>query len=415
MTTGSYDKNYTTYGSSDCGASTMFTDRRTKTWSGTDRPKTYRKPTLVMFPGSENLVRRIWVKHPKRAYVTADNPYTCSWEIQKDPRMSFRSGAPPTWKTGSVGSCFGGGSFTPTNPLTANDRNKTVAKLQDKIQGATFDLSIFLGESNQALSMIADRATRLRKAFTAVKRGDVAKARHYLFVSKQKRSPSLDAYNARRTEMRRTGNTMANANVPVQRVSDVADNWLEMAYGWLPLVDDLYEAAKTLSHFHDTAHTTTFRTGRRVRGADPVPQYSGYTWAVKGNFAQYSIKAVLKEVNHATLLGLTDPAGLIWEKLPWSFVIDWALPIGTYLSARKVASALTGTFTISEKWWYYFGSPIGIGFTIVAPSYYREVGQFSRTITGTLTAARPSVKGFGESLSWMRAFNATALLVQLTK
>lgn len=412
MTTGSYDKNYTTVGSSYCGATTYFSDRVTKTWSGADRPKTYLKPTLVMFPGSENLVRRIWVKPPKRAQLEVDHPYSCSWTVIKDPRMTFRTGTPPTWHDGSVKSCFGGGSNTPTNPLTSNDRNKTIAKLQDKIQGATFDLSVFLGESNQALAMIEDRATRLRKAFNAVKKGNLAQARHYLLVSKQRRSPSLDAWHARRSEMRMSGNTKANALAPVQTYKDVASNWLEMAYGWLPLVDDLYEAAKTISHFHDTAHTTTFKTGREVQGVKPVPQYTGYKWGMSDNRARYSIKAVITEVNHATLLGLTDPATVIWEKLPWSFVVDWAIPIGTYLNARKVASAVAGTFTISEKWWYKFGNPIGIGFTISAPSYYVEVGTFSRTVTGTLTPTRPSVKGFSESASWMRATNALALLVQ---
>lgn len=416
MTTGSYNKDYTTWGSTDCGAnnSTMFLNRRTKSWSGADRIKPVLKPTLTLFPGSDHLVRRIWVKPPKRARQEGEHPYQCSWETIRDPMMYwYVQGS--TWKTGSVRSCYGGGSNNLSNPMTANDRNKAIAKLQDKIQGATFDLSVFLGESNQALTMIADRATRLRLAFSATKRGNLAQARHHLLVTKRKQSPSLDAYNARRKEMRLTGNTKANANAPVQKISDVADNWLEMAYGWLPLVDDLYEASKTLAHFHDTAHQTTFRTSRTVEGALPVAQYASFTWRKCRNYATYSIKAIVSEVSHATLLGLTDPATVLWEVLPWSFVIDWALPIGTYLNARKVASAVTGTFVISEKHVYYYGDPVSNtpGFTIRAGNYYVEKGTFTRTVSTTLVPSRPSVKGFSESVSWMRALNATALLTQV--
>jgi hypothetical protein len=32
-------------------------------------------------------------------------------------------------------------------------------------------------------------------------------------------------------------------------------------------------------------------------------------------------------------LGLTNLAGLAWELLPWSFVADWALPIGNWINS----------------------------------------------------------------------------------
>jgi hypothetical protein len=32
-------------------------------------------------------------------------------------------------------------------------------------------------------------------------------------------------------------------------------------------------------------------------------------------------------------LGITNPVGLIWELIPYSFIVDWFVPIGDYLSS----------------------------------------------------------------------------------
>jgi hypothetical protein len=42
----------------------------------------------------------------------------------------------------------------------------------------------------------------------------------------------------------------------------------------------------------------------------------------------------------ASSTGISNPASVIWEKLPWSFVVDWFLPVGTFLNNLDYASGL---------------------------------------------------------------------------
>jgi hypothetical protein len=43
----------------------------------------------------------------------------------------------------------------------------------------------------------------------------------------------------------------------------------------------------------------------------------------------------------AASLGLTNPATWVWEKIPWSFVVDWLLPIGAYLDSMDATLGWT--------------------------------------------------------------------------
>jgi hypothetical protein len=51
-------------------------------------------------------------------------------------------------------------------------------------------------------------------------------------------------------------------------------------------------------------------------------------------------------------LGLTNPASMAWAALPYSFVVDWLLPVGTMLGALSAPVGLkfqTG-YTTTRAW-----------------------------------------------------------------
>lgn len=48
-------------------------------------------------------------------------------------------------------------------------------------------------------------------------------------------------------------------------------------------------------------------------------------------------------------LGLLNPEIVAWELLPFSFVADWFIPIGSYLEARSITKMVTGLYTTSDK------------------------------------------------------------------
>lgn len=60
-------------------------------------------------------------------------------------------------------------------------------------------------------------------------------------------------------------------------------------------------------------------------------------------------RAALKSL---TAIGLMDPASTAWELVPWSFVVDWTLPIGDWLSSLSATLGLSfraGSYTYISK------------------------------------------------------------------
>jgi hypothetical protein len=131
---------------------------------------------------------------------------------------------------------------------------------------------------------------------------------------------------------------------------------------------------------------------------------------IKGQYVAY-----IKEVDTVSLLGLKDPSSLVWERLPWSFVADWFIPIQDYLQARALTQSVSGTFvkTITEKrvvkgFHYESG-----GYHFDDPGYYGKYVKCNRYVYTSLPdVPLPRFKPLGDVPSWKRALNAVSLLVQ---
>jgi hypothetical protein len=89
--------------------------------------------------------------------------------------------------------------------------------LLSKIKGQKVNLGVFLAEREQTLSLFGETARRIAKACQALRR-----------------KRFKEAFRALRCP--------PNKNVNASR--SLADNWLQLQYGWLPLLGDMYGAAK---------------------------------------------------------------------------------------------------------------------------------------------------------------------------
>ena len=393
MTTGTRTINRTWVGTSYCGRSTTFGEMITKTWSGTDTPKT-RPAWSNVYDHKTGLIRRVWRKPPRRQLKRPENSYSMSLVRVNDPPMFMKIGVPPVWQQGSVKTCYGGGSNWPTDPITANEKNQLIAKLRESIVHSDFNVGVFLAEGHQSLQMIGDTATKLARSFRLMRRGRPDLAWRQLL-----QSPGPVPKAVRRLSRK-----------------DLDTVVLELQYGWVPLVNDLYEAAKSFAHFAETPCSKSYRVAIRRTGPWPTAQYSGYQWLYGKNEARRQIIARVVEVNVPKMVGVTDPAQVLWEKLPWSFLADWILPIGSFLSARGVANSLTGTFITSHKWHRAAGKPAAVGaWTINAPGYVEERIDFDRIVSTSLVAARPTIKPLSKVASWQHAVNGLALLSQVLR
>jgi hypothetical protein len=297
---------------------------------------------------------------------------------------------------------FGVTSWTvPAGHFSANDQLKLLGKLREKVAGSDFNMSVFLGEGHQSLQMIAGAAIRLAKTAHHLKRGDLAGAARSLFAGAD-RAP---------LKRHKDGKAFKPSD------ANVASNWLELQYGWLPLLKDAEAGAQTLAHALSAPVQKTFRMSlKRKYSAVRTTPAGPWTTPVKAvaiGFHRRSLKVIVSEPPHPVeLLGLTNPELVLWELVPFSFVADWFLPIGDYLEARAITSIVKGTYVTGDLIVSRSFPPTGGCLTDIEPcSGYRRI-QSTRTVSTAPQMPLPAFKSLKQVASWQHCANAIALLNQ---
>jgi hypothetical protein len=134
-------------------------------------------------------------------------------------------------------------------------------------------------------------------------------------------------------------------NLPGRLWKNIPQGWLELQYGWKPLLSDVHDALSTLEHRRDIAppiigvHAKTQRTDVRTSQHTAISD-SGSYFTVEYTTKYTCYVHLYYSMTNSTLarlssLGLTDPLGIIWEKVKFSFVVDWFVPIGGWLSSLR--------------------------------------------------------------------------------
>jgi hypothetical protein len=185
--------------------------------------------------------------------------------------------------------------------------------------------------------MVATTATRVARAFLQLKRFNVTGAFKTLGMVG---SPHLRELNkaARRMKHTREG-----------RLDYASNAWLEMTYGWKPLLMDLDNIASDLASrwARDPSDLLIRGTG----SSDPYFKYSNTSSASVNHTV--SGKTRVGIIAHARVidadkrnragLGLhpIGAANLVWELLPFSFVADWIVPVQPFLESLSATEGLT--------------------------------------------------------------------------
>jgi len=138
-----------------------------------------------------------------------------------------------------------------------------------------------------------------------------------------------------------------------QTLGGVPEQWLAAKYGWQPLLQDVYNSLDSVRqaysdsgqvHRVEASFTSTApnKSIKRSAGGDwgPEIEYNCTGRRVSGRaFIEYAITGGF--AHSLSQFGILNPAALAWELLPYSFVVDWALPIGPYLSSLDYAVGLS--------------------------------------------------------------------------
>lgn len=255
---------------------------------------------------------------------------------------------------------FGYFTKVPTEDL----RQKVIAKLQDKIKLGQTEALVSLVEMHKTAAMIAVTATRLSKAFLALKRVDFVGFSNSLGLTRSQKTRSSWRRATRKHGVSQpkfewrshpvTGKRYRYhpplSESAKSRLNDfAADTWLEYSYGWIPLINDVYNTAKASASLGIEMSNQVREVSAAARASNflfdsrEVNQFIFKGSCIRTENLRYQLHYRIEDggPSFSTAFGLDNPLAVAWETLPFSFVVDWFLPVGRSISALSAYNGLT--------------------------------------------------------------------------
>jgi len=296
----------------------------------------------------------------------------------------------------------GGNHLTPPLPLVPSQNliNTAEVKALNKLKSQDLHLGNFLAEGRRTINMVAGTALTIARG-----------------INRFRHSSPSGWINVTRYQ---------RGNLPPSKWNCIPNAWLQLQYGWLPLLSDVYGAINHLDR--RSRFEIPYVTVRS--GADStdiiVKTVSGATFASVAHLefeqlqqARVTLVYGLIDAQLAELssLGLINPVEIVWELLPYSFVVDWLVPIGTWLSALTADAGfqfVTGTKSLRSSLKFKgirdvsYSAPNTVT-SISAPTYSGHAKSYTRTCYAGSPVPGLYVKS---PLSVKHMLNALALLAQ---
>jgi len=191
-----------------------------------------------------------------------------------------------------------------------NQYNLAVADLRNKVKDSDFDAAVFAGEGRETFRMFEQFARSFNKAANAANAGDLNGVLNALGLRRSRKVLELWAANV----------------------------WLVFNYGIYPLISDIQSALKEIDKniTDDRYYLAKTRKNYLDHKTIPVAMTGGVheqDWDYKLETSA-RVKYRISDPSFATAsrLGLTNPFPVIWELTKLSFVVDWGLKVGNWLS-----------------------------------------------------------------------------------
>lgn len=248
-------------------------------------------------------------------------------------------------------------------------------------------MGVFLVELEKSAAMIAQRGLQIVDLIRAVRKADFGRASAIL-----------------RRDFQPKGTTKGFANV-----------WLEYSFGWSPMIKDIHSAIDVLQN----PIKAILPIGKAVGGmykntstSGSFPNEASRTVWEGTILGKTGAEVTVSNPNLylANNLGLVNPFTVAWELIPFSFVVDWFIPVENFLS---YGSDLYG-LSVTNAWntLYIRGTTYDYQKSVIL-GRYGERWLTGAYMTRSLGLPGPSlfVKPF-KVPSWKRAANAISLVVQ---
>lgn len=238
--------------------------------------------------------------------------------------------------------------------------NKAVLKALEKLKGQNVNYALAFAEARQTSRMIGGTIPRINKAIIAASRGNIRGIARALGITKPPSEKARKYAAKARAEYKKYKQAyirdVNNHAYPLRDRSAAHNLFLEYQFGWLPLLSDMDGAMHDLYDLHhnedrskDTPYagepysynvkgtSTSISTSKSESNILAFGRVPGKTtrWEKRTHKAKVRLDCYLDNPALAELArtGLLNPLAVVWDKVPWSFVADWFLPIGRYFNA----------------------------------------------------------------------------------
>jgi hypothetical protein len=289
-------------------------------------------------------------------------------------------------------------------------------KAYSKIGNSTAELGIALAQIGQTVSMLA-------KPLNAVA------ASYRLLTRMLSTGNAVIMWNGIPRFLR------AKSVVPLrqrttQLMRKAADNWLEYSYGLLPTVRDVQDSAEAIDdmlkpykriRFAKAGKKTTTKVVSTIGFGLPSTNFYLKYRKTEETTIKYTCKYyyrydVPESPGHVLGLDLASAPTVVWDIIPWSFVVDWFIDIGGYLHSvlGGIGTTAMGDYTsmkIDTRISYECIEASYAGYPILTPiSRFFVHYESLKRVTNQSPAKFP---WFGiPSASIMRGLNAISLITQ---
>jgi len=183
-------------------------------------------------------------------------------------------------------------------------------RLLSKVRGREIDLGVALGEYRETASFVAGAMVKTAKSFSQLKRGDVSGALRTLTGKKNNRWEDIPGA--------------------------ASNTWLAYSYGLKPLVNDVASAVTILEKgLRDPSRPVVVRASSTKSVSGLVSSSGVYHDRIEGSVrVSGKIEFWISNPVLYTLeqVGFVNPLSVAWELVPFSFVVDWFVPIGDFLT-----------------------------------------------------------------------------------
>ena len=324
------------------------------------------------------------------------------------------------------------------NIWTSNDENALINELGDAIKQHHFNQSVALAEVDKTLRMIGKTGTDFQRSLHALdlKRQNEA----YEILRENLRAKNLrdsrklkkgfdpdylkDPYSNKMWEEKIKGyKKKANRKRKGKKSMPgfISEQWLALVYGWVPLLEDVFSGAEALASMSPEV-TTSSTKSISVSKKKTVTQ-KDYRSEREITIVKYltvpitSTRAGRKGLDtSSTSSKLIDPLQVAWERVPYSFVVDWFVPYGDYLAAVDISNTyITGPVCQGVK---TTDKSHGLDYTINGPTrdtVYKGNNWKHKGVTfvrsnSSISAQLPVLKPIDKIFSMRHILNGVALL-----